>query len=183
VVNNVLSITLSNVSGKTINGYSLALNGTLIRTDYTIGESVIAPGQSEERSFPYHSNDRPEIEVQAVVFTDRSFNGSIAAANSILHRREGLKTQLAAIDQLLNGVLASPDRKLPAAFSRLGSDLDSLPEDAQESRALKTGLHDAKSDIRRLLHNLIQESGSENLDLRQRLTEIRRKLQERSNRL
>lgn len=183
VANNVLSLTLSNVSGKTINGYSLALNGTLIRTDYTIGESVIAPGQIEERNFPYHSKDRPEIEIQAVVFTDRSFNGSIVAANSILHRREGLRTQLNAIDQLLNNALASSDRKLPATLGRLASEVDSLSEGPQESRALRTGLHDAKSDAKKMLLDLMRESNPENLNLRQRLAEVKWQLKERANRL
>jgi hypothetical protein len=159
------------------------VNGTLIRTDYTIGESAIAPGQIEKCTFPYSANDRTEIEIQAVVFTDRSFNGSIAAANSILHRREGLRTQLVAIDQLLNGVLASSDRKLPAALTRLGSEVDSLSEGPQESRALRTGLHDAKSEAKKMLHDLLQESSPESSNLRQRLAELRRQLKERAGRL
>ncbi|MEK6279599.1 MAG: hypothetical protein AABN95_04525 [Acidobacteriota bacterium] len=184
VVNNVLNLTLRNVSEKTINGYSLALNGGFIRTDFTIGVSAIAPGQIEERSFPYDSSQTPEMEIQAVVFADRSFNGSIVAAYSILHRRDGLKVQLQAIDLLLKAALESSDAKLPANLDSLLSEVDALPEGRHETRAFRTGLHDAKSDLKMMLKSLMTESSpGRNLALRQRLNEVRWQVTERAKRL
>jgi hypothetical protein len=45
------------------------------------------------------------------------------------------------------------------------------------------GFRDGKSDVKNVLQKLMQESSSENVDLRQRLLEIRWQLQERANRL
>lgn len=187
VFNNDLHLTFTNVSEKAINGYTLALNGGLVHTDYTISSYTIEPGQIEERTFPSYSNEATaEIEVQAVVFTDRSFNGSIAAANSILHRREGLKAQLQAIEQLLNTALQSSDKNLAASVNQLVSQVDSLPEGQQGSRrrALRAGFHDAKGDVRKMLQSAIQERSREkDFGLRQRLNDMRKHIGERVNRL
>src|SRR5687768_17742155 len=97
IVGATLKLALRNISEKTINGVALAFNGGLIQINYTIGDFTFAPGQIEERTYPYDPQGSRELEVQAVVFADRSFNGSVSAARSILHRREGIKTQLQAI--------------------------------------------------------------------------------------
>jgi hypothetical protein len=187
IVGDTLNLTLTNSSEKTINGYALAFNGGLIQVDYTIGNFTIAPGQIVERTFPCDPGGSRELEVQAVVFTDRSFDGTVTAAQSILHRREGLKTQLQAIQTLLDKTLASSDNELPAAMGHLMRQVSSLSEGVDQgwrNRDLRSGLRDAKADVRKLLESLIQESSeNKNTTLRPRLAELRNQVTERASRL
>ena len=188
IIGDRLNLSLRNVSEKTINGYALAFNRTLIQTDFTLGTFTIAPGQIEERSFPSNPDElSPEFEVQAVVFTDRSFNGSVAAANSILDRRDGMRHQLQAVQKLLDKALETSDNQFPATVGQLASQLASLPEEGgpgARGRALRFGLRDAKADVKKMLRSVIEEPDhSRNLDLRQRLAELRSQVIERLNRL
>ena len=188
IVGDVLQLTLRNISEKTINGYTLAFNGGLIQTDYTIGGFTIAPGQTEERTFPFDPKaPSRELEVQAVVFTDRSYNGAVTAAQTILHRREGTKTQLQAIQKLLDKTLESSDKQLAENLGHLMRQVSSLSEDGDRgprNAALRSGLRDAKADVHKMLQGLIEESrGNNNTDLRPRLAELRTQVTERVNRL
>lgn len=188
IAGDVVNLTLKNVSEKTINGYALAFNRTLMQTDYTIGSFTIAPGQIEERTLPCNPNEPSrELEIQAVVFTDHSFNGSVTAANSILHRREGMRTQLQAVQRLLDNALESSDNQLPGTMGQLFRQVASLPEGSEHgprNRAVRFGLRDAKADVKKLLQSLIQEHDHDkNIDLRQRLAELRSQVTARANRL
>jgi hypothetical protein len=187
IVGDTLKLALRNTSEKTINGVALAFNGGLIQIDYTIGDFTFAPGQIEERTYPCDPQGSRELEVQVVVFTDRSFDGTVTAARSILHRREGIKTQLQAIQTLLDKTLESPDNQLAGNLGHLMRQVSSLSEEVDHgsrNRDLRSGLRDAKQDVRKSLQSLIQES-SENKKtvLRQRLMELRSQVAARANRL
>ena len=187
IVGDTLKLTLRNISEKTINGYVLAFNGGLVQTDYTIGSFTIAPAEIVETTLPCDPNGSRELEVQAVVFTDRSFDGTVTAAQSILHRREGIKTQLQAIQKLLDKTLESPDNQLAGNLTHLMWQVYSLSEEAEHGRrshAFRSGLRDAKSDAHGMLQSLIQESTQDNNTVRrQRLVELRSQVTTRANRL
>ena len=187
IVGDRLKLALRNISEKTINGLTLAFNGGLIQIDYTIGDFTFAPGQIEERTYPCDPQGSRELEVQAVVFTDRSFDGTVTAARSILHRREGIKTQLQAIQTLLDKALESPDNQLAGNLAHLMRQVSSLSEDVDHgprNRDLRSGLRDAKADMRKSVQSLIQESGEDKKTvLRQRLVELRSQVTARANRL
>lgn len=187
ILGDTLKLALRNTSNKIINGFTLAFNGGLIQIDYTIGDFTFAPGQIEERTYPCDPLGSRELEVQAVVFTDRSFDGAVTAARSILHRREGIKTQLQAIQTLLDKTLESPDNQLAGSLGHLMRQVSSLSEEVDHgsrNRDRRSGLRDAKADVRKSLQSLIQESGEDKKTvLRQRLLELRSQVTARANRL
>ncbi len=187
-----LHLKLRNVSDKAINGYTLAVgSASIIQTDYTISGFTIAPGELEERTFPLSLSTSSKeistrIEVQAAVFSDHTYNGSITAANAIINRRLGLKTQLQAVLGMLDMTLKSPSKNLSTPLSQLESQITFLPEEQQgsSSHAFKEGLRDAKADTQSLLKRITHEHRlNNNLDLRQKLTEAKEKIAERIQRL
>ncbi|HKY41939.1 MAG TPA: hypothetical protein VJM50_02510 [Pyrinomonadaceae bacterium] len=187
IIGDRLNLSLRNVSEKTINGFRLTFNRTLLQTDFSLGRFSIAPGQIEERSYPCDPDElSQELEIEVVVFTDRSFDGSITAANAILDRRDGMRTQLQAVQKLLDSALETSDDQFPATVGQLASQLASLPEEGgpgAKGRALRFGLRDAKADVKNMLRSVIEEPDHRNLDLRQRLADLRSEVIERLNRL
>jgi hypothetical protein len=191
VVQDFLKLQLKNVSTTPINGYVLSLgNGGMIQTDYTIGGHEIAPGQVEEQLIPLSEMTvtsaipQQEVVILAVVFNNRTSDGDSQAATVILNRRQGLKAQLERFLPLLDETLLTPDANLHGALSGLKSHVTSLVEGqgGKLPRATVHGLHDAKEEIQALIDGLQREQ-QEGGNLRRKLNELRRQIQERIARL
>jgi hypothetical protein len=164
VVNNRLSLQLKNISGKSINGYTISLDEGTIVTDYTISDHAIAPGEIEEKSIPLDDSPSPpqqRVSIDAAAFTDNSSEGDFNATQYIKNRRRGVKLQLQRVLPLLRNMLSVADADVTAKLKEVKKQILAFPEDSTDmtSKAINDGLRDAKQDVLLLIERLEQKQG------------------------
>jgi len=131
-------------------------------TDYTIGDSSIAPGASIELVIPakvLSANCGPEISQPVVtivtaIFEDKTYAGDFRWAKGIFDDRKGQRVQLKRINDVLSKALKRSGEA--TTLEEVRAEIDSLPIDEAEAPAVRGGLSTAKRRVLYLLGELGQ---------------------------
>lgn len=180
-------LTLQNQYAKPINSYSIGVGArSKVTTDLTIGDLVIAPGETarvtvvaSELRGPAGAFAKP-IVVLGVTFEDGSDDGDHETISEIKGRRLGVSLQLKRILPLLHAAMNSKGDGA-ATLRGLREQIQSLPEspDAGSSPFVTTGLTSAKQDLLLLLQELERDPSG----LAQKLSDIKSKAGKRLDKL
>ncbi len=159
-------LTLQNTSNKNINGYSIGTGpGSTVDVELTTAERIISPGETTQQRIPVShlrgSNilDQPlnPITIRAVLFDDGTSDGDYKAVAPMKQRRFGAKLQLQRINGILESALATGEIT-PNTLARIEAQVSALtiePSAGQPSM-VKSGLQNAKDDVRSALNELKQ---------------------------
>ena len=155
---NALTVTVKNVSSKTITGLVIKSENVQVETDLIsgFGDYIIPPGKTYWRTFQPHAKAgvvASDVSIIAAVFDDRSIDGDTEMGQRLLDRRKGKREQLQLILPAIKTAIDSNavNKKIALAVANINQ--IPHPHEVETQPYIKAGAH----SIRELVLSKIQD--------------------------